>query len=131
MNDGGATDQTKDEAWEQSRSCRFCHGSGQASVFHPHYDGSAVMMFECVDRDGEIRPKPVAVRVVAHCMCPMGRWMRSKTERLLLSRIPDLLDVLAGRSRWVADDPMGDRPYQGPELSVQEMKRRVAKGATP
>ena len=109
MSEGAATDQTRDEAWLQSRNCPHCSGSGQAIVFDPKYDGRRVVERECLVR-GEVKVMLFAMTIVGHCLCPMGRWMRSKSDRESLLRTPDLLDTLAGRSRWQAQDPTGDVP---------------------
>jgi hypothetical protein len=105
-----ATDQTRDEAQSRSRNCVHCSGSGQATVFDPDFDGRRIVERDVVIR-GEVKRSTYAMVVTAHCVCPMGEWMRSKTDRDVVHRIPALLDVLAGRTRWLAADPTGDRPY--------------------
>lgn len=115
MSGGAATDQTRDEAQSRSRNCVHCSGSGQATVYDPGFDGRRVVDRDVVIR-GEIKRSSYAMVVAAHCICPMGEWMRSKADRDTIHRIPALLEVLAGRTRWTAQDPMGDRPYD-PGLS--------------
>lgn len=105
-----ATDQSKSEAEARSRGCPYCSGSGQAVVFRRRYDGRRVQDLEVVHR-GEVVTRPMPMAVAAHCICPMGEWMRSKIRDLdILSRVPDLSDVLAGRLRWLAEDPTGETP---------------------
>jgi hypothetical protein len=113
---GAATDQTRDDAQAQSRHCEFCSGSGQATIYDRDFDGRRVVEREVIIR-GEIKPAyPYAMLITAHCICAMGRWLRSKAEPDVMRRIPDMCDVLAGRTRWTAQDPTGDRPYN-PGLS--------------
>lgn len=97
-----------------SLACEYCHGDGQVQVYDPMYDGRSVVDRDCVVK-GEVRNIPFAMRVVAHCSCAMGRWMRSKTPVDLLPRIPDHVDVLAGRTRWMPMDPTSDGPVIFPE----------------
>jgi hypothetical protein len=124
VSDGEATDQSKDEAQQKSYGCPRCSGGGQVMVFDRDYDGSRTIERDGVVR-GEIKKVKFAAVVSAHCVCPIGRWMRSKTSRDLMGRIPDLADVLAGSGRWVAEDPTADRVYRGPR-TVQEMKASLA-----
>ena len=105
----GSSDE-RDAARSASRGCEHCGAEGLATIFHPDYRGYVIEEREAIGRDGEIRPRPMAMRVAAHCTCPMGVWMRANTEAETRRRIPDLAGVLEGRSRWVAADPMGDRP---------------------
>jgi hypothetical protein len=104
-----AADLSRDEAASQSRGCADCGGSGQVRVYDPQYDGRRsverqVMMY------GEYRRMRFPTYVLGHCVCPMGRWMRSRFARdpEMLARIPDLMDVLSGRSWWVARNPISD-----------------------
>ncbi len=115
MSGGAATDQTRDEAQGRSRNCPHCSGSGQATVYDRDFDGRRVAERDVIVR-GEIKRSSFAMVVTAHCVCPMGEWMRSKADRDTIHRIPALLDVLAGRRRWTAQDPMGERPFD-PGLS--------------
>jgi hypothetical protein len=91
----------RDTAFAQSKSCEYCSGEGQVIVFHPAYNGSRVAEFR--GRNGEVKRGPSTT--VAHCVCPMGRWMRGKTAGEMLGRIVDLKDIFNGLSRWVLDDP--------------------------
>ncbi len=40
--------------------------------------------------------------VAAHCVCPMGRWMRGRTAQDMIRRIPDYADYLRDRSEQAA-----------------------------
>lgn len=120
-----ATDRTKDEAESRSRGCPYCAGSGQATLFAADFDGRRVVEREAVVR-GEVKWVRTATIAVAHCACPMGRWMRSKSGRDILPRIPDLNDVLAGRTRWLAHDPTGDMPGHAFRANPAEMRRKLA-----
>jgi hypothetical protein len=119
-----AQDRSRDEARERSRGCPHCGGAGLATVFHPRYDGFTSTEVELVDHGGEVVRRDVPARVSAHCICPMGEWMRGKTDLETIRRIPNLLDVLAGRSRWLARDPTGLTPAAGPR-DLEAMKRGV------
>jgi len=98
----------RDTAQAASRGCPHCAGSGQAIVFDRDYDGRHVVEREC-HVHGEAKVIPYAMTVSAHCVCAMGRWMRGRIRDLdVLARTPDFADVLAGRSRWLAQDPTRD-----------------------
>jgi hypothetical protein len=76
-------------------------------VFHPEYDGHRTAMRQVVER-GEVVERPIPMTVAAHCICPIGEWIRARTDREILSGIPFLGDVLVGRGRWQASDPTRD-----------------------
>ncbi|MDR3639045.1 MAG: hypothetical protein P4L84_34895 [Isosphaeraceae bacterium] len=81
---------TREGAEQASKGCDRCGGMGLTTVW---------------------RRLPVPERtpatVAAHCVCALGRWMRRYWERdpAMLRRIPDLDDVLNGRSVWLAEEP--------------------------
>jgi hypothetical protein len=111
----------RDQAFEASKTCPRCSGSGQIAVFDRHYDGLQVIIW--TDLEGKERRR--AGRVVAHCECAMGRWMRSKIRDLdVLAKTPDFIEILAGRSRWLAEDPTGDEP--GHEYRAGDARRMRA-----
>ena len=114
-----ATD--RDAAFEASRGCQHCGGSGMATLFRRGYEGSAVKVWH--DHDGRERRTPM--RVAAHCSCPMGRWARSKTRDLdTLSRVPDLCLILAGSRQWLASDP-AEIPADVRPMTPQQARARV------
>jgi hypothetical protein len=81
------------EAKAASVNCPHCDGGGLAYGFHP---------LPVPERT----PKQVA----AHCVCPMGRFMRNRVtiqDAPSLKHIPDFAEILAGRSTWLKDDPSG------------------------
>ena len=80
-----------------SRDCDDCHGDGMVMV----YDGSQIRR-DKLDR-------PFVDRVIAHCCCPLGRFVRASWPEDLRRRTPDLIDVLDRRSRWSAVDPTAER----------------------
>lgn len=92
-------------AEKASRDCEHCGGSGLAPVYHPLHDGSPTRVVEADDG----RRYTVPTRVMAHCTCPIGRWMRAKTGGDVLRRIPDFADIRDGKSRLLAYDPTADR----------------------
>lgn len=100
-NGQAAAPDSREEAERLSRDCPKCQGMGQLRVYHPRYTGNAVITIEY--EDGTIARGPA--HVSAHCTCPLGRWMRGKTEPEMKRRILDLADVEAGLSRWLAHDP--------------------------
>jgi hypothetical protein len=101
----GAQDRTRDEAQARSARCPQCGGSGQVTVYDRDYRGHAVEYLTREGPGGELMRLPVPMRVVAHCLCPMGVWLRARTARDLLEVIPGLADVLEGRTRWTTEDP--------------------------
>ncbi len=85
-----------------SRDCEFCSGSGHATIYRLDYTGEPVE--QRADRTGQLKPTPLVL--AAHCVCPMGRWMRAKTSQDLQRRILDLEAILAGTATgWTTDDP--------------------------
>lgn len=106
----------RDEARGKSRGCPHCGGEGLCEVFDPEYDGRRIVRRECLLR-GEVKGLLYPMVIAAHCTCEMGRWIRGRSEREIVDRVPDLADVRAGRSRYQAADPTGDGP--GPWFARQ------------
>ena len=79
----------------ENRGCRHCGGNGMAIVFHPRWSGGRHL-------DGAY-----PAEVAAHCSCPLGCWMRDRTDPQLQRRIPWIADIEAGRSRWLLSPPPG------------------------
>jgi hypothetical protein len=91
---GAAVAETRESAWGLSRGCEHCGGEGLATAFHP--------------RPGWALANRRPVQVAATCVCPLGRWIKRRHAQdspVLCGRIPDLADVLDGRSRWRAEIP--------------------------
>jgi hypothetical protein len=87
---GGAS--TREAAKEQSRGCGSCGSEGLASVFHPFPS----------------HEHKISASVAAYCVCAHGRWIKrahSEKNPELLRKIPDLGDVLEGRTGWLASPP--------------------------
>lgn len=114
-------------AKRQSAQCGWCDGHGMRQVFHPRYKGSQVIMIDREDDRGEVRKRPTAARVAAHCICPLGRYMRAKTDDDNRPRIPDLQRVLEGRSLWMAHDPMNPEESQVAASYRDELDPRAAR----
>jgi hypothetical protein len=83
---------TREDAEAASKSCDRCGGCGLTTVY----------------RSREIEGKRIPPTVGAYCVCAFGRWIRGNHAARspeLLRRIPDLANVLAGRSFWLAEMP--------------------------
>ena len=91
-----------DIARADSQDCKYCQGSGLVTVYAPNYDGSPFAITASGIK--------YASRVVAHCFCPLGRFIRAATKEDVRRRIPEVSNVLDGRSRWLLVDPTGDNP---------------------
>jgi hypothetical protein len=98
----------------ESRGCEHCGGAGSATVFRPTPRPSCPRCGGPLPPDHlacpkcEPRARRVPRTVAAHCVCPYGRWVRSRlaaSDPDVCRRCPDLDDVLAGRSLWLAEDP--------------------------
>jgi len=82
--------------------CQYCSGIGFVTVYRSDYQGSRVIF-----GSGGLRGmSPGSVN--AHCICKLGRQLRARTSSDVLGRIPDLGEVLAGRTRWILGDPRRD-----------------------
>ena len=89
-----------------SRGCRYCQGAGIVTVYHEHYQGSATVVLESTNpRTGEVMPIKAAGTVGAYCVCPLGMWMHSRCKDEDKPRLVQVLDVLAGRTRYVMERP--------------------------
>ena len=119
---------TREAAERASRDCGHCSGSGQVRVYHPSRTGDGPIVVR--DFRGREWRRPSAV--VAHCSCPMGRWLRACIRASapdLLQRIPDFIEVVGGRSRWLAEDPSIDaesEPSAPAHAGLRRMLDRVA-----
>jgi hypothetical protein len=86
---------TREGAKLASRDCPHCSGEGLVIVWQPGPD--------------PMRADPRAVPTcAAHCTCPHGRWIRRRLgeqDRDLLRRVPDLAEVLEGRTAWRPRNP--------------------------
>jgi hypothetical protein len=75
-------------------------------VFHHRWTGERFVTVETV-RNGEIVQESFPSEVSAHCVCALGRWMRSRTAEAVKARMPDGADIAEGRSNW-SFQPPGD-----------------------
>lgn len=67
--------------------CEYCDNGGQLCVYHP------------LPATRRGRPD----RVAAHCVCPAGRWLRSRLmagDAATCRKVVDLADVLSGAAPW-------------------------------
>jgi hypothetical protein len=68
-------------------------------VFHQKHQGGRFVTV-LTERNGELGEQSFPGEVAAHCVCTLGRWIRSKTSDALRARIPDGADIAQGRSKW-------------------------------
>lgn len=104
MSDSEAKSEERDAAASASRNCRLCGGNGTTIAFHRQWSGSRIGRRDGYNELGEPCRIPFAAEVAAHCVCPLGRWMRSKTSDYINRRIPDGAEIVNGRS-WYSFDP--------------------------
>lgn len=109
-------------------NCEHCGGTGMVTVYHRYYEGSQMVTWEHTDRGGEVHAIRSAGTISAHCVCPKGVWMRENTDPELLPRIPDLADVLAGRTNYQATDPTDVMELAGPTEAAEAFLRRWKAG---
>jgi hypothetical protein len=88
-----------------SHDCPRCDGSGQVDVFYKDYDGRRIVRRLCRLPNGKEQVIPFNMLATAQCVCAMGRFLRGKTPPELLPRIPDLVEVLEGKTPWLPEDP--------------------------
>lgn len=116
----------RERAALDSRGCPRCGGGGLVTVYHPRYDGRHVVVVEAADARGELRRVQQPGTAAAHCACPVGRWMRARVGMDVARRMPDLCDVLDGKSRWLADDPtLGDVAMPEGATTHRELWRAI------
>ncbi len=95
-----------------SRDCEDCQGDGMVRVYAPGYDGSCALR-----RDNAGRP--FVARTMAHCRCPLGRFIRASWPEDMVRRTPDLIDILNGHSPWLEVDPTV-KPVGDPQRPVTQ-----------
>jgi hypothetical protein len=91
-NGQGASLDDRESAALASRACTYCDGIGMAVVWASRPDPA----------------RKIAETSSAYCICALGRWAeRTHREKSpdLRKRIPDLADVLNGRSFWRLNPP--------------------------
>lgn len=91
-------DRQMQDAMARSACCPYCEGRGMTRVVRPEWKGGSIGLVPIPGRPGQVERAAVAVN--AHCICPFGRWMRWRLDSDMQDRIPDLSDVLEGRSIW-------------------------------
>lgn len=72
----------RDAAEAASRGCPYCGGEGWAPLV-PRSRGRS------------------ATTTKAYCLCPAGQWMRDRAPADLIRRMPDLAEVLEGKTTWM------------------------------
>ena len=91
-----------DIARANSKDCEYCNGEGMVTVYAPNYDGSPFAITASGIK--------YASRVVAHCLCPLGKFIRAATKEDVRRRIPEVSSIVDRESRWLLKDPTGDNP---------------------
>jgi hypothetical protein len=112
------TSMDHDAAEKASRECPRCGGQGLTDIFKAGYEGSAVKQ----GRDQSGKAFTIVMRTSAYCVCSMGRWLAENHKKRckdVYARIPDLYDVLAGKTNWLAEDPRKLPPVK----TFAELKR--------
>lgn len=108
----------KNEAYRiaeaDSKNCEICRGDGMATVYAPSY-GCGDKPASALRRDNLGRP--CVVRTVAHCLCPLGRYLRATTKEDVLRRMPDVVNINEGYSQWSLIDPT-EEPIDDPGRPV-------------
>jgi hypothetical protein len=94
----------REEAERQSRHCPVCEGRGLATLYRDGYRGHAAETIE----DPERGRRQIVMRIMAHCVCALGRWMRARTDDEMRRRIPDLNVIGDGQYPWSLEDPSLD-----------------------
>jgi hypothetical protein len=84
-------------ATADSKDCEFCHGQGVATVYASGYNRSPLLR----DHDG----RPYVARTMAHCHCPLGRFLRMASKEDVRRATPEVANILDGYSTWSLDDP--------------------------
>lgn len=110
-----ARSEERDKAEWLSRGCEICDGAGQMIVFHLRWTGGRFATV-AVERNGEIIDTQIPAEVMAHCICELGRWMRSRTTVALKARIPDSEAILESQSNWLFQPPgePTEKRYEAP-----------------
>jgi hypothetical protein len=73
-----------------------------ATAFHNRYLGNPIIEYR--DRDNNLRQ--FVGRVMAHCTCALGRWMRAHCSPDVQARMFDADDILRGhKPNWSLTDP--------------------------
>lgn len=92
---------TREESERQSRHCNICEGRGLATLYREGYRGHEAEVIEHPERGHQ----QVVMRIMAHCICPLGEWMRARTDDEMRHVIPDLKVIGEGQYPWSLEDP--------------------------
>ncbi len=94
--------ESRDAAIADCVHCEHCNLSGLVTLFRRGYTGEPTM--EIRNHNGELRKAPA--RIMAHCICPVGRWVRGNVPNDMLPRYPDMHLVVQGKMPdWSLADP--------------------------
>ena len=98
-------DPTLADARARSAECPHCGGTGIVTLYDARYAGDPAGRRTIRRHDGSTGMEMVAMRCATYCLCPMGAWLRSRSQPDVRERTPDLAAVLEGRTRWTTTDP--------------------------
>lgn len=120
-----ARSEERENAELNSRSCILCDGNGIVLVFHRDWSGNRIGTRNGLNPMGEPAKIPFAAEVAAHCICPLGRWMRDKTPEFLKKRIPDGAAIVGGRSWYSFDHPELDREHDDEQTEAPPSRQQI------
>jgi hypothetical protein len=122
MSDTNLPDNHRRALEDENRDCPHCGGSGMCLVYHPRHNGTR----EFSMLDHRERLCKIASEVAAHCTCPVGEWIRNRTEPALQRRIPWVRDIHEGRSKWLLFPPGEIQASNGEVPNAPEAPTRAA-----
>jgi hypothetical protein len=94
-------------ARDRSAGCPYCGGTGLATLYDARYAGDPTGRRLVRRHDGSVGQELIALRCATYCLCPLGAWLRARSQPDVRDRAPDLAAVLEGRTRWTTQDPTG------------------------
>ena len=104
------------QAAARSQQCPHCGGSGLVTIRDRDDRGQRV--------EGRTMGYPRVI--MTHCLCPFGAWMRARTSSDVRDWLPDLAEILAGRTRWMSHDPRDEARGQGGRDDAQGTHQGVS-----
>ncbi len=121
----------RDAAKAEQVHCANCNLQGHLTMFRKKtrdcegYTGEPTC--ELTDHNGEVIK--VRARIVCHCSCLVGQWMRDNTYAAIISRIPTLRVVGikgGGMENWTQHDPTEPECNPGDIPDWAAFRRQIA-----